>query len=70
MERRNEAITAVKDAYFYKVNSNLPIYGIPTSQYKLQDFVQTEHDAKKGQETLPGTNFRLFVEDIGTRPLE
>ena len=32
--------------------------------------MQTEHDAKKNQETLPGSNFRLFAEDIGTRPQE
>ena len=39
VELRNETITAIKDAYFYKMNKNLPIWGVPTSQYKIEGFV-------------------------------
>ena len=39
VESRNETITAIKDAYFYRMNKNLPIWGVPTSKYKMESFV-------------------------------
>ena len=44
VELRNEAVTALKDSFYYKTKKNLPIFGIPTSKYKMEAFVQTEKD--------------------------
>ena len=69
-ELRDECINAMKDCFFYSQQKNLPIFGVATSKYKLEDFVQTQKDIDRNNRSMPGEHFRLTEEDTATKNSE
>lgn len=60
-ELRDDMFEQIKACYFYLMNENLPVYGVPG---KLKQHCTSKQDAKANQDKLPPDSFRLRGEDL------
>ena len=57
---RDQLFETIKRAYMDKMNTNLPIYGVPD---KVKNYCTSKSDAKAGKNKVPIEMYRLVDED-------
>ena len=62
VKERDAVLEAIKKCYYYKMNKNLPVYGVPKC---IKKYEQSKSDSKKGKEkNFPKVEYLLTSEDI------